>query len=78
MKEIDEKGVIGKLMQEREDMYKQVTKLQIQADAINEQIGRLRFELTKKQGAIDEFEKLFLVIEQKSTEKSLGKDDKVQ
>jgi len=78
MKEIDEKGVIGKLMQEREDMYKQVTKLQIQADAINEQIGRLRFELTKKQGAIDEFEKLFLVIEQKSTEKSLGKDVKVQ
>ena len=78
MKEIDEKGVIGKLMQEREDMYKQVTKLQIQADAINEQIGRLQFELTKKQGAIDEFEKLFLIIEQKSTEKSLGKDVKVQ
>ena len=78
MREIDEKDVIGKLKQERENMQRDFANLQVQAKAIDEQISRLQFELAKKQGAIDEFEKLFLVIEQKSTEKSLGKDDKVQ
>jgi len=78
MKEIDEKVVIGKLKQEFEDMRKQMGNLNIQAKAIDEQMNRLQFELAKKQGAIDEFEKLFLVAEQKTTEKSLGNDKKVQ
>ena len=79
MKEIDEKDVISRLKQEREDMQKQMGNLSIQAKAIDEQMNRLQFELAKKQGAIDEFEKLFNVKpEQPKTEKPLGINDKVQ
>ena len=79
MKEIDEKDVISRLKQEREDMQKQMVNLNIQAKAIDEQMSRLQFELAKKQGVIDEFEKLFSVKpEQPKTEKPLGINDKVQ
>ena len=79
MKEIDEKDVMSRLKQEREDMQKQMGNLSIQAKSIDEQMSRLQFELAKKQGAIDEFEKLFSVKpEQPKTEKPLGTNDKVQ
>ena len=79
MKEIDEKDVMSRLKQEREDMQKQMGNLSIQAKTIDEQMNRLQFELAKKQGAIDEFEKLFNVKpEQPKTEKPLGTNDKVQ
>ena len=79
MKEIDEKDVMSRLKQEREDMQKQMANLNIQAKTLDEQMNRLQFELAKKQGAIDEFEKLFNVKpEQPKTEKPLGTNDKVQ
>lgn len=73
MKEIDEKGVIATLKAEREEMQKQMANFQIQAKAIDEQANRLQFELAKKQGAIEEFEKLMIPKKQETTDKPLGK-----
>ena len=82
MKEIDEKGVIEQLKTEREKMQKQMADFQIQARAIEEQINRLQFDLAKKQGAVEDFERLVLgkkpESEQKKTDLPLGKDEKSQ
>jgi len=55
-----------------------IKQLKKEFDSISENINRLEFELVKKQGAIDEFEKLFFVNKQEKTEKSLGKDGIIQ
>lgn len=82
MKEIDEKGVIEQLKTEREKMQKQMADFQIQARAIEEQINRLQFDLAKKQGAVEDFERLVLgkkpESEQEKTDLPLGSDEKSQ
>ena len=82
MKEIDEKGVIEQLKNEREEMQKQFAMLQIQAKAIDEQMNRLQFDMAKKQGAVEDFERLVLgkkpESEQEKTDLPLGSDEKSQ
>jgi len=80
MKEIDEKGVIAQLKGELVGLQKKMGNLQGQARDIDEHINRLQFDLAKKQGAIEEFERLVLGKnpKQETPEKPLVKEEKKQ
>ncbi len=65
MKEIDEKGIIETLKKEREDLSKKAFELNVEIKAKEEQRGRLQFDMAKKQGAIEDFERLVLGIKPK-------------